>query len=97
MLTFIDFSETLTEGRQRIRLVRVRIRSGKVQRGRIRVSNIKGFTVVPGSNSLRRIKPKERYNRRQGARRAKMKRRAKRAMINRKFHRALMRRKALGL
>ena len=97
MLKFTEFSENLSEGKQRIRLVRVRIRNGKVQRGRIRVSNVKGYTVAQGTNSLKRIKPSERYNRRKGARKAKIKRRAERARINRKFHRALMRRKALGL
>lgn len=70
----------LTEGR--FKIVRVRIRKGKIQR-RKKVSNIAGYTFRSGK--FTRMSQKERRNRRQGQRRGKVKRKAKmaRTRINR--------------
>ena len=79
---------------QRIRIIRARIRNGKVQR-RKKVSGVKGYTIRGGK--LIRMSTSERMHRKRGARRAKVKRRAKmaRAMIKRK--RSLRRRASMGL
>ena len=78
----------------RKKLIRARVRGGKVQRRKV-VSAVKGYTIRGGK--LIRMKPAERLRRKMAARRAKMKRRAKmaRALIKRK--RSLQRRKSLGL
>lgn len=78
----------------RKKLVRARIRGGKVQRRKV-LSAVKGYTIRGGR--LVRIPPSERLKRKVGARRAKLKRRAKmaRALIKRK--RSLRKRAALGL
>ena len=78
----------------RKKLVRARVRGGKVQRRKV-LSAVKGYTIRGGR--LVRIPPRERLKRKLGARRAKIKRRAKlaRALIRRK--RTMRRRKALGL
>lgn len=83
----------LTEA-PRWKIVRVRIRSGKVQR-RKKVSTIKGYTFR--KNRLVRMTALERLRRRKGARRAKIKRKAMRARIKLKTKRSLRRRKSLGL
>jgi hypothetical protein len=78
----------------RVKIVRARVRGGKVQR-RKKVSTVKGYTVRGGK--LVKMSTKEKMDRKRGARRAKVKRRAKlaRALIKRK--RSLRKRKALGL
>lgn len=78
----------------RKKLVRARVRGGKVQRRKV-LSAVKGYTIRGGR--LVRIPPSERLKRKVGARRAKLKRRAKmaRALIKRK--RSLRKRAALGL
>ena len=65
------------------KLIRVRIRAGKVQRRKV-VSAVKGYKVVGGQ--VKRESAKERLDRKRGARKAKVKRRAKmaRALIKRK-------------
>ena len=78
----------------RIKIVKVRIRNGKVQR-RKKVSNVSGYTLRGGS--LKRMTPTERRNRRMGQRRGKIKRRAERVQIRMKFKRALRKRKSMGL
>jgi len=78
----------------RIRLIKVRIRNGKIQR-RVRVSGIKGFTIR--GNKMIRMSSMERMHRRSGARRGKIKRRAKMARIIMKRSRSLRRRKSMGL
>jgi hypothetical protein len=78
----------------RKKLVRIRIRKGKVQRRKM-VSAVKGYTIRGGK--LVRMPAKERLKRKISARKAKIKRRAKlaRSLIKRK--RALRKRKAYGL
>lgn len=84
--------ETLLE--TRIKIIKARIRGGKIQR-RKRVSNVPGMTLRGGR--LKRMSPTERRNRRMGQKRGKMKRRAKLARTLQKRKRSLMKRKVLGL
>lgn len=97
----ITFKEFISEAKSRnvvkvgrTKLVKIRIRGGKVQRRR-KVSAVKGFTLRGGK--LVRMKPSERLRRKMGARRAKVKRRAKLARSLIKRRRSLMKRKTLGL
>jgi hypothetical protein len=78
----------------RKKLIRLRVRGGKVQRRKI-VSGVKGYTIRGGK--MIRMSSSERIKRKIGARRAKIKRRAKlaRALIKRK--RSLRKRTSLGL
>lgn len=78
----------------RTKLIKVRIRGGKVQR-RKRVSGVKGFTIRRGK--MVRMKPAERLRRKMGARRAKIKRRSKLARSLIKRRRSLLKRKSMGL
>lgn len=78
----------------RTKLVRVRIRAGKVQR-RKKLSAVKGYTIRGGK--MIRMSAQERRHRKMAARRAKFKRRAKMQQSLRKRKRSLMRRRALGL
>ena len=86
-------SDMLTEGK-RWKIVKVRIRKGKIQRRR-KVSNLKGYTFRGGK--LIRMSVAERRHRKYGQRRGKIKRRSKRMVIKRNMKRALRRRKGLGL
>jgi hypothetical protein len=92
-----DSPEVLLE-KARFRIVKARIRKGKVERRR-KVSTIPGFTFRSrrGNRQLIRIPPRERLKRRISQRRGKVKRRAKRARSAIKYQRALRRRKGLGL
>ena len=78
----------------RKKIIRARIRKGKVQRRKV-VSAVKGYTIRGGK--LKRMTSAERMRRRLSQRKARIKRRAKlaRSMIKRK--RSLRKRKALGL
>ena len=78
----------------RKKLIRARVRGGKVQR-RKAVSAVKGYTIRGGK--LTRMSSAERLRRRIAQRKGKVKRRAKmaRALIKRK--RSLRRRASLGL
>ena len=78
----------------RVKIVRARIRGGKVQR-RKKVSNVAGYTIRGGR--LVKMKASERMHRKRAARKAKVKRKAKmaRAIIKRK--RSLRKRASLGL
>jgi len=78
----------------RSKLVRIRIRGGKIQRRR-KVSAVQGFTYKSGKFS--RMSPVERRRRRMAAQRAKYKRRAKMSLILRKRKFSLRKRKSLGL
>jgi hypothetical protein len=78
----------------RTKIIRVRIRKGKVQR-RIRKSTVKGYEMKHGS--LSRMSYQERRHRKMGARLAKFKRRSHQAQTNIKRQRTAMRRKGLGL
>ena len=78
----------------RKKLIRARVRGGKVQRRKV-VSAVKGYTIRGGK--LTRMSSAERLRRRIAQRKGKVKRRAKmaRALIKRK--RSLKRRASLGL
>lgn len=78
----------------RLKLIRVRVRGGKVQR-RKKVSAVKGFTVRGGH--VTRMSAAERRHRRMGARKAKIKRRSKKAQIHRKLVKSLRKRKQMGI
>jgi len=77
----------------RIKLVKLRIRNGQVQR-RKKVSNVPGFTLRQGK--MTRMSPTERRNRKMGAKRGKIKRRTKMVQILRKRQRLVLKRKRLG-
>ena len=78
----------------RMKVVRVRIRNGKVQR-RTKLSAVKGYTTRNGR--LVRMSPMERRHRKLAARRSRFKRRAKLRQSLRKRKMSLRRRGAMGL
>jgi hypothetical protein len=84
--------ETLEEAR--IKIVKARIRGGKIQR-RKKVSNVPGMTFRGGK--LTRMSPAERRRRKMGQRKGKMKRRAKMVRALMKRRRSLQKRRTLGL
>jgi hypothetical protein len=88
----LDEANVMRMGRTKV--VRVRIRKGKVQR-RKKFSAVKGFTIRGGK--LIRMSPQERRNRKMAARRAKFKRRAKLKQALRKRNISLRKRRAMGL
>lgn len=97
----ITFKQFISEARStnvmkvgRTKVVKVRIRGGKVQR-RKKLSAVKGFTIRGGK--MVRMNPSERLHRKMGARRAKIKRRAKLARSLIKRRRSLLKRKSMGL
>lgn len=94
----VDFVDDISEGNVlrmgRTKVVRVRIRNGKVQRRR-KLSAVKGYTIRGGR--MTRMSPMERRNRKIGARRSKFKRRAKLRQSLRKRKMSLRRRTAMGL
>lgn len=87
-------SEANVQKMGRKKLVRARVRGGKVQRRKV-VSGVKGYTIRGGK--LTRMTSSERMRRRIAQRKGKLKRKAKlaRALIKRK--RSLRKRKSLGL
>jgi hypothetical protein len=88
------FSQFISESGPRIKIVRVRIRGGKVQR-RKKVSNVKGYKMQ--GSKLVRMSSQERMHRKMGARKGRAKRRSKmaRAIVQRK--RTMLRRHSMGL
>jgi len=78
----------------RTKMVKVRIRKGKIQR-RKKVSAIKGYTIRGGK--MTRMTPMERRHRKMGAKRSKFKRRAKLRQSLRKRRMSLRKRSAMGL
>jgi len=78
----------------RMKMIKARIRGGKVQR-RVRRSAVPGMTLRGGK--LVRMSPTERRARKMGARKGKIKRRAKLARALMKRKRSLAKRKAMGL
>ena len=78
----------------RTKLVRIRVRAGKVQR-RKKFSTVPGYTIRGGK--LVRMSSQERRHRKMGARRAKVKLRSKRNQILRKRKISLRKRKAMGV
>lgn len=97
MKTFGEFLTERASGTMklgRMKVIRARIRGGKVER-RKKLSAVKGFTLRGGK--LVRMSPSERLHRKMGARRGKIKRKSKMARALIKRRRSLMKRKALGL
>ena len=95
----VDFvEEELTEGNilrmGRTKMIRVRIRKGKIQR-RIKKSSVPGYTIRGGK--MTRMSPLERRHRKMGVRRSKFKRRAKLRQALRKRKMSLRKRSAMGL
>ena len=78
----------------RTKMIRVRIRGGKIQR-RKKLSAVQGYTTRGGK--LVRMSPVERRNRKMASRRSKFKRRAKLRQALRKRKVSLRRRSAMGL
>lgn len=78
---------------QRINIVKVRIRGGKIQR-RKKVSNVPGMTMR--GSKLVRMSPSERRRRKLGAKKAARKSKAKKSQALRKRKLSLMKRKRLG-
>ena len=78
----------------RTKMIRVRIRGGKIQR-RKKLSAVQGYTTRGGK--LVRMSPVERRNRKMASRRSKFKRRAKLRQSLRKRKISLRRRSAMGL
>lgn len=93
-LEMFDLGEGNIQRMGRMKLVRVRIRKGKVQR-RKKVSAVKGFTMRGGR--MIRMSPMERRHRKMAARRSKFKRRAKLGQALRKRKMSLRRRNSMGL
>lgn len=88
-----EIDEANVQRMGRMKLVRVRIRGGKIQR-RTKVSAVKGFTMRGGK--LTRMSSQERRRRKMAANKAKFKRRAKMGQSMLKRQRSLRRRKAMG-
>ena len=78
----------------RKKLVRARVRGGKVQRRKV-VSAVKGYTIRGGQ--LTRMPASERLKRKISQRKGKLKRKAKMARALLKRKRSLRKRKSLGL
>jgi len=89
-----ELSEANVMKMGRTKLVRLRIRKGKVQR-RKKFSTVKGYTIRGGK--MVRMSPSERMHRKRGARRAKIKLRAKKNVILRKRNISLRKRRAMGI
>lgn len=97
-----DLAEDIVEGFNtpniqrlgRAKIVKVRVRAGKVQR-RKKLSATQGYTFKHGKFS--RMSPIEKRRRQRGARLAKFKRRGKMSLILRKRKFSLRKRKSLGL
>jgi hypothetical protein len=93
-LEMFDLEEGNIQKMGRTKLVRVRIRKGKVQR-RKKVSAIPGYTMRGGK--MIRMSPAERRHRKMAARKSKFKRRAKLGQALRKRKMSLRRRSSMGL
>jgi hypothetical protein len=90
----LSLSEANIQKMGRTKLVRIRIRAGKVQR-RKKFSSVPGYTIRGGK--LVRMSAQERIRRKMGARRAKIKIRSKKNQILRKRKISLRKRKAMGV
>lgn len=86
--------EEISESGPRIRIIKARIRGGKLQR-RKKVSNVTGFTLRGGK--MQRMSAAERRRRKLGAKRAARKNKAKKNTINRRRKMSIMKRKRLGI
>jgi hypothetical protein len=94
IFTDIGLDEGNIQKMGRTKLIRVRIRKGKIQR-RIKKSAVKGYTIRGGK--LTRMPTQEIRHRKLAARKSKFKRRSKIQQSLRKRQRSLMKRKAMGL
>lgn len=92
--TDLDLLEANVMKMGRTKLVRMRIRKGKVQR-RKKFSTAPGYTIRGGR--LVRMSSIERMHRKRGARRAKIKIKTKRNQILRKRNISLRKRRAMGI
>ena len=90
----IELDEANVQKMGRTKLIRIRVRKGKVQR-RTKLSAVPGYTIRGGR--LVRMSTQERRKRKLGARKAKIKRRGKLSQILRKRRMSLRKRKAMGL
>lgn len=90
----VELDEANIQKMGRTKLIRVRIRKGKVQR-RKKLSAVPGYTIRGGK--MVRMTYQERRRRKMGARRARIKRRGKLSQILRKRKMSLRKRKAMGL
>jgi len=93
-LEMFDLDEGNIQRMGRTKLVRVRIRKGKVQR-RKKVSAVPGYTMRGGK--MIRMSPAERRHRKMAVRKSKFKRRAKLGQALRKRKQSLRRRYSMGL
>jgi hypothetical protein len=89
-----ELDEANVQRMGRTKLVRIRIRGGKVQR-RKKFSAVKGYTIRGGK--LTRMSSLERRHRKMAARKSKFKRRAKLSQSLRKRRMSLRKRKAMGI
>lgn len=92
--TDLDLLEANVIRMGRTKLIRLRVRGGKVQR-RKKFSSAPGYTIRGGR--LVRMSAIERMRRKRGARRAKVKIKTKRSQILRKRKISLRKRRAMGL
>jgi hypothetical protein len=90
----LNLDEANIQKMGRTKLIRVRIRAGKVQR-RKKFSTVPGYTIRGGR--VVRMSSQERRHRKMGARRAKIKLRSKKNQILRKRKISLRKRKAMGV
>ena len=90
----LGLTEANVQKMGRMKLVRIRVRAGKVQR-RKKLSTVKGYTIRGGK--LVRMSSQERRHRKMGARKAKFKIRSKKNQILRKRKISLRKRKAMGV
>jgi hypothetical protein len=90
----LNLDEANIQKMGRTKIIRVRIRAGKVQR-RKKFSTVPGYTIRGGR--LVRMSSQERRHRKMGARRAKIKLRSKKNQILRKRKISLRKRKAMGV
>lgn len=88
----LNEANVVKQGRKKI--IRARVRGGKVQRRKV-LSAVKGYTIRGGK--LVRMPAAERLKRKLAARRAKIKRKAKAARALMKRKRSLRKRASLGL
>jgi hypothetical protein len=93
-LEMFDLEEGNIQKMGRTKLVRVRIRKGKVQR-RSKVSAVPGYTMRGGK--MIRMSSAERRHRKMAVRKSKFKRRAKLGQALRKRKMSLRRRSSMGL
>ena len=89
-----ELDEATVQKMGRTKLVRIRIRGGKIQR-RKKFSAVKGYTIRDGK--LTRMSSLERRHRKMAARKSKFKRRAKLSQSLRKRRMSLRKRKAMGI